>query len=87
MGIIGNIVLGLLMIVGGILLLKNNYQVANNLPISFAENHMGGGGSYLLWKLLSLLLIMAGFTVMFGFYDDILAFILSPLTNILSPAK
>lgn len=87
MGIIGQILLGLLMIVGGILLIKNNYQVANSLPISFAEKHMGGGGSYLLWKLLSLLLIMAGFTVMFGFYDDILAFILSPLTNILSPAK
>ena len=87
MGIIGQIILGLLMVIGGILLLKNNYQVANNLRIGFAEQHLGGGGSYLVWKLLSVLLIMAGFTVMFGFYDDILAFILSPLTNILSPAS
>ncbi len=87
MGIIGQIILGLLMVVGGILLLKNNYQVSNNMRISFAETHLGSGGSYLAWKLLSILLIFAGFSVMFGFYDNILAFILSPLTNILNPNK
>ena len=87
MGIIGQIILGLLMVAGGVLLLKNNYQVSNNLRISFAEQHLGSGGSYLAWKVLSILLIFAGFTVMFGFYDNVLAFLLSPLTNILSPNK
>jgi len=85
MGIFGQIILGLLMVVGGILVLKNNYQISNNIRIAFAEEHLGGGGSYLVWKLLSLLLIFIGFSVMFGFFDNIMAFILSPLTNILSP--
>ena len=87
MGIFGQIILGLLMVVGGVLLLKNNYQVSNNMRISFAEEHLGSGGSYLAWKVLSVLLIFIGFTVMFGFYDEILTFILSPLTNILNPGK
>ena len=73
------------MVVGGTLLLKNNYQVSNNMRISFAEEHLGGGGSYLVWKFLSILLIFIGFAVIFGFFDNIMAFILSPLTKILSP--
>ncbi len=87
MGIFGQIILGLLMVGGGVLLLKNNYQVSNNMRISFAEEHLGSGGSYLAWKVLSVLLIFIGFTVMFGFYDEILTFILSPLTNILNPGE
>ena len=87
MGIIAQVILGILMVVVGILLLKNNYQVSNNMRIAFAEEHLGGGGSYLIWKVLSILLILIGFTVIFGFYDNILAFILSPLTNILSPSE
>lgn len=87
MGILGQIIIGLLMVVGGVLLLKNNYAITNNLRISFAEEKLGSGSSYLVWKLLSILLILVGFTVMFGFYDEILAFILSPLTNILSPKQ
>lgn len=87
MGIVGQILLGLLMVGGGILLLKNNYQVTNNLRISFFEDHLGPGSSYLAWKLLSILLIMLGFTVMFGFFDNLLSFILSPLTNLLNPGS
>ncbi len=85
MGLIGQIIIGLLMVVGGTLLLKYNYQVANSLRISFAEQHMGGGGSYLLWKILSVLIVIAGLCVMFGIYDNILNWLLSPLTNVVSP--
>jgi uncharacterized membrane protein YphA (DoxX/SURF4 family) len=87
MGIIPQIIIGLLMVVVGVLLIKNNYQVSNNMRIAFAEEHLGSGGSYLVWKVLAILLILAGFSVVFGFYDNILAFILSPLTNILSPSE
>jgi hypothetical protein len=73
------------MAVGGVLLLKYNYQVTNNLTISFAEEHIGPGGSYLLWKILAGLLIIAGFSVIFGFYDDMIAWALSPLTNAINP--
>jgi hypothetical protein len=81
MGIFGQIILGVLIVVGGVLLLKYNYQVTNSMPIGFAEQHMGSGGSYLLWKILSILVIFAGLTVVFGVYDNILAWLVSPLTN------
>lgn len=81
MGIFGQIILGLLITAGGVLLLKNNYQVANNMPIAFAEQHMGGGGSYTAWKILGVLTVFVGLTVVFGIYDNILAWLLTPLTN------
>ena len=86
MEIVGQIIIGVLMTVGGILLIKYNYQVSNNLTIGFAEQHLGGGGSYLLWKIIAIFLIFAGFTVVFGIYDNILSWVLSPLTNIIRPA-
>jgi len=85
MGIIGQILIGLLMVVGGVLILRYNYQVSNSLPIGFAEQHLGPGGTYLVWKVLSIVIIVAGFSVMFGFYDNILGWMLSPVTNVLSP--
>ena len=87
MQLLGQILLGLLMIGAGVLLLKYNYQVANNLRISFAEQHMGGGGSYSLWKIIAILVVIAGLTVMFGIWDNILGGLLSPLTNVLSPSE
>ena len=87
MQLIGQIILGLLMVVGAVLLLKYNYQVSNSLRISFAEQHMGPGGSYLLWKILAVVLVLAGFSVMFGISDNIIGWILSPLTRILSPSE
>ena len=87
MQLLGQILLGLIMIAIGILLLKFNYQVANNLRISFAEQHMGAGGSYLLWKIMAIVLVLAGLAVMFGIGDNILEFMLSPLTNVISPSE
>ncbi len=71
----------------GILVLKYNYQVANNLRISFAEQHMGSGGSYSLWKIFGVLIVLIGLTVMFGIWDNILNFILSPVTNAFDNAQ
>ena len=85
MTIILQIIIGTLMVISGVLLIKNNFQVANNMRISFAENHLGPGGSYLLWKIISILLIFAGFSVIFGIYDNILSWVLSPVTNMMNP--
>ena len=87
MEIVGNFIVGVIMIAIGVLLLKNNYQVANNIPISFAERHIGSGGSYTLWKLLAILVVIAGLTVMFGVYDNILSWLVSPLTNMVNPGS
>ena len=85
MTIIIQIIIGTLMIISGVLLIKNNYQVANSMRISFAEDHLGPGGSFLLWKIMSVLFIFAGFTVIFGIYDNILTWVLSPVTNMINP--
>lgn len=82
MGIIGQIILGALLIGVGIGLLIKNYQVTNSIPLSFFEQKMGPGSSYLIWKVISVLFVFAGFLVMFGFYDNFLGWVLSPLTNI-----
>lgn len=85
MSILGHILLGLIIIAVGVLLLKNNYQVANNLRISFAERHMGSGGSYLLWKIIAVLVVIAGIAVFFGIHDNILGWLFSPITNAINP--
>mgnify|MGYP001120859907 CR=1 FL=1 len=87
MHLLGQILLGLILIVAGVLLIKYNYQVSNNLRISFAEQHMGSGGSYLLWKIIGVVVIIAGLTVMFGLSDNVLAWIFSPLTNAVNPGE
>lgn len=81
MGLFAQILLGILITAGGVALLKYNYQVTNSLPIGFAEQHMGSGGSYLAWKVLAILVVFIGLTVMFGVYDNILEWLVSPLTN------
>lgn len=87
MGIIGQVLLGVAIVVAGVLILIKNYQVANSIPLAFFEQKMGPGSSYLIWKVFSVLLVLAGLTTMFGFHDEILSWALSPLTNILSPSE
>jgi hypothetical protein len=84
MSIIGQIFLGLIIIAVGVLTLLKNYQVANTIPLKWFEQKMGTGSSYTIWKLLSAAMIFVGFAVMFGFMDNILSLILSPLTNTIS---
>ena len=84
MNIVLQVIIGLLMIGAGTLILKYNYQVANTIHLGFAEKYLGTGGSFGLWKVLAVLIVLAGLTVVFGFFDNILEWVLSPLTNILS---
>ena len=85
MGIFGQILLGLLIIVTGVMTLIKNYQVANSLPLRSLEQKLGPGSSYLIWKVLSLIMIFAGFTIMFGFGGTVMEWLLSPLTNLVNP--
>jgi len=85
MGIFGQIVLGLVIIVVGVMTLIKNYQVANTFPLHWLEEKIGPGSSYTIWKILSVLLVFAGLTTMFGFADEILTWLLSPLTFLINP--
>lgn len=85
MHIFGQIILGLIIIAAGVITLIRNYQVANSLPLRWLEQKAGPGSSYTIWKFFSVLMVFIGFTVMFGFTDNVLGFLLSPVTNMLSP--
>ncbi|MCB9822237.1 hypothetical protein H6801_02635 [Candidatus Nomurabacteria bacterium] len=87
MGIFGQILLGLIIIVVSVLILMKNYQVANSIPLPFFESKMGPGSSYLIWKIFAIIGVFIGFTVMFGFYDEVLGWILSPITKMISPSQ
>lgn len=71
------------MIASGTLLLKYNYQVANSIPMSIGSSL----GTYTLWKIFSIVLVLAGIIVMFGLGDNIMSTLLSPLTNVLNPGS
>ena len=85
MRIIGQIILGLLIVVVSVVLVAKNYQVANAMPLRFIEDKMGPGSSYLIWKLIAIIGVFVGFMVMFGFWDNVLTMILSPVTNLINP--
>ena len=87
MGILGQILLGIILIVTGVLTLLKNYQVANNLPLRWLEQKLGPGSSYMIWKIISVLLVFAGLSVMFGFADNILTWFFSPITNLINPNR
>ena len=87
MNIFGRIILGALLIVGGILLLKNNYRVSNSLPLSFAERYIGSGGSYTAWLILSVLVVLVGLIIVFGLGDNLLNIVLSPLTKVFNQGQ
>lgn len=85
MNILGQILLGLIIIAAGVMTLIKNYQVANTIPLRWFEQKMGAGSSYTLWKVISVLLVFSGLTVMFGFGDNLMAWLLSPVTNMVNP--
>ena len=87
MGTFGQILLGAILIAVGIITIIKNYQVANSLPLRWLESKIGPGSSYMLWKLFSIVLIFAGFSVMFGFADNILTWLFSPITNAINPNR
>ncbi len=85
MGIFGQILLGLVLVAVGVITIVKNYQVANTFPLHWLEQKIGPGSSYTIWKILSVLLVFAGLTTMFGFADEVLTWFLSPLTNLINP--
>ena len=81
-------IIGLLMIGGGVAALKYNYQLTNNFgSFGSLESIFGTGNEYAIFKLLAIVLIIAGFITMFGLYDETINFLLSPLRSILQAGQ
>lgn len=74
------IFLGFLMIViGALLVMKANWIVQNFGYSEFAETKMRTlGGTRLMWKLIGIIVIIAGFFVVTDLYGDVLLWAFSP---------
>ena len=58
---------GAIWIIIGIGLIKFSFQITNIFGhIGWAEQHIGGGGTYTLYKLVGVAIIIIGFLYMFG---------------------
>lgn len=75
---------GSLAIGAGIILLKYNFQVVNNFTgrLDFVEAKLGAGSTYLVYKLLALLLVLGGILYIAGYFDNVVGWLLSPLTGL-----
>lgn len=81
--VIGNIFLGLMMIAAGTLMVKYNYQVSNLFShYNVFERYLGSGATYLVMKVVAILVVLGGFFLMFGLFDNVLGWLLSPITGL-----
>jgi hypothetical protein len=80
---IGGFVIGIILIGLGVLTLKFNMQFSNTLGTpSFVTKYFGPGREYSFYKLVSILLIILGFFVMFGLFGMITNLIFSPFRGL-----
>jgi len=72
---IGRIIIGLILVgVGALIVMKSEWLMKNVGAIPWAEQHMGTeGGSRLLYKLIGILIIIAGFLIMTNLMTILLA--------------
>jgi uncharacterized membrane protein YkgB len=60
--------------IGLYILLKSEYIVREIGHNSSAEKYLGSGGSYTMWKIIGILLIVVGFLFLIGDLDWLLAY-------------
>lgn len=81
--VIGNIFLGLIMMAIGTLMLKFNFQLSNQFSHNNVfERYLGSGATYFVMQVAAILAVLGGFFVMFGVADNVLGWLLSPITNL-----
>jgi len=70
----------ILIIIGPILVIKSEWFLENFGRIEWAEQKLGAeGGTRLFYKLLGLLFIFFGLTMIFNFFGGIVQWVFSPL--------
>ena len=79
------IILGILLAFGGtMMVIKTEWLLENFGRISWFEEKLGGeGGSRLGYKLLGIIVIIAGILFITGTSGDFASWALSPLTNVM----
>jgi DNA-binding PadR family transcriptional regulator len=83
-----NVIIGLLMAGAGTLALKYNFQLVNltGSP-EWIESKLGSGATYGVYKILAILVALAGLIVAAGLGNAVLGWILSPLKDLWTPRK
>jgi hypothetical protein len=84
---LGNLIVGLLVIGGGGLLVFKAEAFLNNFGrLPFFENHLAtSGGSRLGYKLIGIALIIIGFMIAAGLIGGFITWLVSPLTKYSQP--
>lgn len=77
------IVYGTIVIAVGVVTLKYNFQIVNfGARLEWIESKLGSGTTYLVYKLLSITLILGGILYLTGYLDNLLNFLLQPVSNL-----
>ena len=78
--IIANIFLGVIVTALGVVVLKYNFQLVGMTGnVGFAERYLGAGGTYLLYKMIGVVMVIGGLMYATGLAQPILSWLLSPL--------
>jgi hypothetical protein len=81
--VVANIFLGFILIAVGVIMLKFNFQLTNTVGRNNVfERRLGNGSTYVVMQLVSLLTILWGFFLIFGLHDNVLGWLLSPITGL-----
>jgi hypothetical protein len=76
----GGFIIGLIVVVFGVLMLKYTFNLTNFTGnVGFAEKYLGAGGTYSLYKILGIVLCLGGIMAMFGLFEPVARWALSPL--------
>lgn len=78
-----HIFFGLIAVAVGILTLKYNFQIVNNsFRLDWIESKLGSGSTFLVFKLISVVLVLGGILYATGLGNVALGWLLSPLTSL-----
>lgn len=79
---INNVIFGILAIVVGVVTLKYNFQIVNSTArMEFIEDHLGAGTTFLVYKLLSILIVLGGALYLTGLYHAVALWLLKPFAS------
>jgi len=83
---IANFIYGLLVITAGVLMVKYNYRLTNLFGRNnFFERRLGSGSTYLVMQILAILTIIFGTLWAVSMHDNVVRWLVSPITNLLNP--
>ncbi len=86
--IFDHLLLGLIAVILGGVTLKYNYQMIGFTGhIEYVERYLGYGSTYAFAKIMSVLVIIGGFMYMFGLFDPVFGWLLSPLARFFHPGS